>query len=292
MNALKCERAAAAALLCAAALLGSSCREAAAPSNAPAGVAAASPSPAAGAGDPFAGTLVDLSHPYDAQTIYWPTAEEFKLNKVAEGVTPQGYYYAANTFSTAEHGGTHIDAPVHFAEGHHTVDQIPLEQLIGQGVVVDVTAQCATNADYQINVADFERWEREHGELPRGAIVLLRTGYGKLWPDRKKYLGTDERGEAAVAKLHFPGLAPDAARWLASNRSIKAVGLDTASIDYGQSTQFESHRALFDKNIPALENLAPLDALPASGFHVVALPMKIGGGSGGPVRAVAFVTRR
>ncbi|MCM3900094.1 MAG: cyclase family protein, partial [Pyrinomonadaceae bacterium] len=103
------------------------------------------------------------------------------------------------------------------------------------------------------------------------------------------YLGTEERGAEAVAKLHFPGLHPDAARWLAANRSIKAIGLDTASIDFGQSTLFESHRILFDKNIPAFENVANLDRLPPKGFSVIALPMKIKGGSGGPLRIVAIL---
>jgi kynurenine formamidase len=235
------------------------------------------------------GRIVDLSHPFDAETVYWPTAETFRLEKDFEGVTEQGYYYAANKFSTAEHGGTHIDAPVHFAKGKHTVDQIPLEQLMGAAIIIDVSRECAANADYQINVADFQKWEKINGQLPKGVIVLLRTGYGKFWPDRKKYMGTDERGAAAVAKLHFPGLHPDAARWLVAHRSINAIGLDTPSIDYGQSTLFESHRILFEKNIPAFENLANLDQLPLKNFHVIALPMKIKGGSGGPLRVIAMI---
>ena len=241
------------------------------------------------ASDPFAGTLVDLSHAYDEQTVFWPTAEAFKLEKVAEGMTPQGYYYAANNFSTAEHGGTHLDAPVHFAAGRNSTDMVPLEQLMGAAVLVDVSEKCARDADYQVTSEDFAAWEREHGRLPDGSILLLRTGFGRRWPDRRSYMGTDERGPEAVPKLHFPGLHPEAARWLTRERSIKAVGLDTPSIDYGQSTLFESHRVLFDRNIPAFENLANLDRLPPKGFHVIALPMKIKGGSGGPLRAVAIV---
>ena len=251
--------------------------------------AALSPSCGREQPDPFAGTLVDLSHPYDEQTVFWPTAEGFRLEKVADGVTPQGYYYAANNFSTAEHGGTHLDAPVHFAEGRNTADRVPLEQLMGAGVVVDVSAKCERDADYQVSAEDFAAWEREHGRLPEGSILILRTGFGRRWPDRRSYMGTDERGPEAVAKLHFPGLHPEAARWLVQNRSVKAVGLDTPSIDYGQSKLFESHRVLSERNIPAFENLANLERLPARGFHVVALPMKIKGGSGGPLRAVAIV---
>ena len=239
--------------------------------------------------DPFAGRLVDLSHAYDEQTVFWPTAAGFRLEKVAEGVTPAGYYYAANNFSTAEHGGTHLDAPVHFAEGRHSADQVPLERLMGAGVLVDVSEQCARDADYQVTAEDFAAWEREHGRLPEGSLLLLRTGFGRRWPDRRSYLGTDERGPEAVARLHFPGLHPDAARWLVRERSVKAVGLDTPSIDYGQSKLFESHRVLFERDIPAFENLANLEQLPAKGFHLVALPMKIKGGSGGPLRAVAIV---
>lgn len=235
------------------------------------------------------GTIIDLSYTFDSETVYWPTAETFQLEKDFEGVTEKGYYYSAYKFAAAEHGGTHIDAPVHFAKGRNSVDQIPLEQLLGPAIVVDVARQCATNPDYQINVSDFQKWEKENGPIPRGSIVLLRTGFGKYYPDRKKYLGTEERGAAAVAKLHFPGLHPDAANWLAQSRSIKAVGLDTASIDYGQSTLFESHRALFEKGVPAFENVANLDKLPAKGFSIIALPMKIKGGSGGPLRIIAIL---
>jgi len=235
------------------------------------------------------GRIVDLSYAFDSSTVYWPTAEGFKLETDFEGMTDKGYFYSAYRYSAAEHGGTHLDSPVHFAKGHLSVDQLPLDQLMGAAVVVDVTSKCVNNADYLISVADLQEWERKNGKLDAGVIVLLRTGFGKYYPDRKKYLGTDERGADAVAKLHFPGLDPDAARWLTQNRSIKAIGLDTASIDRGQSSLFESHRVLFNKNIPAFENVANLDQLPVKGFSVIALPMKIKGGSGGPLRIVAIV---
>ena len=235
------------------------------------------------------GKIVDLTHAFDESTVYWPTAQPFKLDTDFEGMTDKGYFYSAYRYSAAEHGGTHLDSPVHFAKDRYTVDQIPLQQLMGAAVVIDVTKQAAANPDYQVSVADFQEWEKRNGRIQPGTIVFLRTGFGKHYPDRKKYLGTDERGDAAVAKLHFPGLDPAAARWLTQNRSIKAIGLDTASIDYGQSTLFESHRTLFEKNIPAFENVANLDQLPAKGFSVIALPMKIKGGSGGPLRIVALL---
>ncbi len=246
------------------------------------------PSPAAAPVFP-AGELVDLSHTYDKTTIFWPTAAAFALETVSAGMTPGGYYYAANNFSTSEHGGTHLDSPVHFAQGKPTVDQIPLTRLIGPAVVIDVTSQSDANADYLITIADIEAAERRDGAIPANAIVLLRTGFSRRWPDAAKYLGTAERGEAAVAKLHFPGLHPDTAKWLVANRPIRAIGIDTASIDHGQSTLYESHRALFANEIPVFENLTSLDRLPNRGAYVVALPMKIGGGSGAPLRAIAIV---
>jgi kynurenine formamidase len=235
------------------------------------------------------GDLVDLSHGYGAQTVFWPTAEGFRLEKVADGITAGGYYYAANNFFTAEHGGTHLDAPLHFAQGRQAVDEIPLERLVGPAVVVDIVAQSDRDADYQVSVNDLQAWEREHGQLPADAILLLRTGFSRRWPDAARYLGTAARGADAVAQLHFPGLHPDAARWLVANRPVKAVGIDTASIDFGQSTAFEAHRTLYEQNIPAFENLTMLERLPATGAFVVALPMKIEGGSGAPLRAIAIL---
>jgi kynurenine formamidase len=233
--------------------------------------------------------LVDLSYPFDAETVYWPTEEGFVLERGPAGYTDGGYYYAANRFRAAEHGGTHIDAPLHFAEGHQSVDAIPLERLIGAAALVDVSAACAADRDHAVSIADLESDEHLHGRIPDAAIVLLRTGWGERWPDRARYLGTSARGPAAVAELHFPGLGADAARWLLEQRHVQAVGLDTASIDPGVSTRFETHRLLFAHDVPALENLANLQQLPSRDFEVVALPMKIRGGSGGPLRAVAIL---
>ena len=242
------------------------------------------------AGERFpAGEIVDLSHPFDASTIYWPTSDTFRLEPVSIGMTPAGYYYASNNVFTAEHGGTHIDAPVHFAEGGTSVDEIPLTRLVGPAVLVDVSDHSEEDVDYQVTVEDLIEWEDRHGPIPSDAILLIRTGFSRHWPEAERYLGTDERGDEAVANLHFPGLHPDAARWLTDIRPVKAVGIDTASIDFGQSALFESHRILFASEIPAFENLTGLDRLPPTGAFVVALPMKIAGGSGGPLRAVAIL---
>lgn len=234
------------------------------------------------------GQWIDLSHDFSEETIYWVTAEPFKRTTVAEGKTDNGYYYSAYNYSAAEHGGTHIDAPVHFAEGKKTVDQIELDQLIAPGVKIDVSTKAA-DRDYQITADDIRNWETENGKIPEWCIVLFQIGFAAKWPNKKEYLGTDQRGEAVVKDLHFPGLHPDAAKWLVENRKIHAVGIDTASIDHGQSTSFGSHVALMTNNIPAFENVANLDRLPAKGFHIFALPMKIKGGSGGPLRIAAFI---
>jgi len=249
--------------------------------------------PQATSSGPFVGgEWIDLTHDFSADSLYWPTAQRFQLEVESRAFTGRGYFYAANRYRASEHGGTHVDAPIHFAEKGQTVDQIPIEQLIGAAVVIDVSAQAAENPDYQVTVADFEAWEKEHGRLPSGVIVLLRTGFARFWPEAKTYLGTEQRGAEAVPRLHFPGLHPDAARWLIANRPIKAIGLDTASIDYGQSKLFESHQILLGKNIPAFENVAALDQLPTTGALVLALPMKIKEGSGGPLRIVAWVPNK
>lgn len=238
------------------------------------------------------GKWVDLTHDFSEETIYWPTADTFKKTDVFHGHTEAGFYYAANNFSAAEHGGTHVDAPIHFYEGRHTVDQIPLEQLIAPGVVIRITNKVQANRNYQLSVQDILDWEKDNGEIPPGNIVLIDTGSSHLWPDKEKYMGTAERGEGAVAKLRFPGIHPDAAKFLAMERTIKAVGLDSPSIDYGGSKLFKTHQILFEQNIPGLENVANLDQLPLKGFTLIALPMKIKGGSGAPVRIVAFVANK
>jgi kynurenine formamidase len=230
---------------------------------------------------------VDLTHPFDAGTIYWPTEKGFQFAAGDNGPTAKGYYYAANRFTTAEHGGTHLDAPRHFSATGQTSDAIPVDRLVGEAVVIDVTRQAAASDVYEVTADDLVNWERAHGRQLVDVIVLLRTGWCARWGDRAAYLGTDVLGPGAVAQLRFPGLAPDAARWLVEHRRIKAIGIDTASIDHGPSTYFGAHVALCGADVPIFENIAMLDALPAEGAFVAALPMKIAGGSGGPLRIVA-----
>lgn len=233
--------------------------------------------------------IVDLTHSFGSDTIVWPTEQDFKLVVQHAEDTPSGYYYASNRMEMPEHGGTHIDAPVHFSRGKQTLDQIPVERLVGTGIRIDVTEPCVRDRDYRVTISDFEHWEEEHGRIPNDAIVLLHTGFARFWPERKNYLGTELRGQEGVRALHFPGLHHEAAAWLVRERQVKAVGIDTGSIDYGQSTKFETHVALLSNNVPVFENLNDLNDLPDRGFDVIALPMKIAGGTGGPLRIIAVV---
>lgn len=234
--------------------------------------------------------LIDLTWPFDERTLYWPTSPSaFELKQLSYGPTPGGWFYAANAICTPEHGGTHLDAPIHFAEGRKTADEIPLRQLIAPAIVIDVADKAANNADYRLTADDVRAWESAHGAIEPGTIVLLRTGWSARWPDRKAYFGDDTPG--ATDNLHFPSYGEDAARLLVE-RGVAALGVDTASIDYGQSRDFIVHRVANGENIPGFENVANLERLPARGAWVIALPMKIAKGSGGPLRIVAAVPRR
>lgn len=232
--------------------------------------------------------LIDLTHPLNAQTIYWPTAPSgFELKQLAYGPVPGGWFYSANAFAAPEHGGTHLDAPVHFSKSGLTADKVPLAQLVLPAVVIDISAQSARDVDYRLTPADITAFEQRHGRIPAGSAVLVRTGWDRRWPNRKEYLGDDTPGDAS--KLHFPSFGADAARLLIEERKVAAIGVDVASIDYGQSKDFQVHRLAAAHNVVGFENLRSLDSLPASGTLLIALPMKIEGGSGGPIRAIALV---
>jgi kynurenine formamidase len=230
--------------------------------------------------------LVDLTYPFNERTIYWPNAKGFVHRKDGWGKTPLGYWYAAGGFSTDEHGGTHIDSPIHFAQGKLTLEQIPVEKLAGPAFVVDITGPSTSNRDYQATPADVMAFEKQHGRIPAGAIVLFRTGWGKFWPDKKRYLGSDAAGD--TANLHFPGIRPDAAALLAT-RGIAGIGIDTASTDHGPSKRFDTHQVLSEANIYGLENVANLERLPAKGATLIVAPMKITNGTGGPTRILALL---
>lgn len=233
-------------------------------------------------------TVVDLTYPFDAKTLYWPNSPSgFELKVLSRGPTPGGYFYSSNLFTAPEHGGTHLDAPIHFFEKGLTVDQIPTRQLVAPAVVIDVTTRTSANPDYRLTVEDLRAWEAANGPIQSGAIVMLRTGWGKRYGDRKAYFGDDTPG--ATDKLHFPSYGADAVRVLVNERHVGAIGVDTPSIDYGQSSDFIVHQIAAAAGVPGLENVANLESVPIRGAWVVALPMKIGGGSGGPLRIIALL---
>ena len=244
--------------------------------------------PAAAQGlDIASAKFIDLTHKIDADTIFWPTeTKTFELIEEHKGLTERGFFYAANRFCSPEHGGTHIDAPYHFAKQGRTVAAIPIEQLAGPAVVIDIRVQAAKDPDYTLKPEDVAAWEAEHGPIPKGAIVLLRTGWSSRWPDKRAYLGDDTPGDAS--NLHFPSYGAEAARLLVK-RGVKVIGVDTASIDNGPSKDFLVHRIAGGANVVGLENVTNLDRVPATGAWVLALPMKIANGTGAPARVVALV---
>lgn len=229
--------------------------------------------------------LVDLSYVLDSSTVYWPTEKGFEHKKVGWN-SSEGFWLAMGEFASAEHGGTHLDAPVHFAEGQRTVDRIPLDGLIGPAMVIDITADANRDADYRLLPADITRFERENGPILAGAIVVVRTGWGKRWPEKKAYLGSDVAGDDK--NLHFPGISKDAATEFVK-KQVRGVAIDTASLDHGPSRDFIAHRTLLQSGIWGIENLANVDRLPATGAVLIAAPMKIGEGSGAPVRVLGVL---
>jgi kynurenine formamidase len=228
--------------------------------------------------------MQDLTYPFDEKTIYWPTEKGFSIQKVSYGMTDKGYFYSAFKFCMPEHGGTHIDAPRHFSKTGYTVDEIPLLQLKGAAVVIDVHAAVKKNRDYAIKVDDIRQFEQTHRALSNQDIVIFYTGWGRYWGDKRAYLGSDKAGD--VTHLHFPGLSKKAAEYLVW-RHVKGVGLDTPSLDVGVSQSFWAHRVLLGANIYGLENIANVEKLPALGSTLIVSPLKIKGGSGGPTRIYA-----
>lgn len=232
-------------------------------------------------------TLIDLTHSFSQETVYWPNNKHFQWEKTDWGMTPDGYWYASANFSASEHGGTHMDAPIHFGRDRNTVDQIPIDRLTGPAVVVDARPQCAANPDYELTVADLLTWEATYGRIQTGTLVLMHSGWGQRWPDAIGYLGSTTPNDPHT--LHFPGFSREAAEFLVRQRAVRGVGIDTASIDPGQSRDFPVHRVLNGADIYVLENVAALEQLPPQGMTVWALPIKIQGGTGGPVRIIAVL---
>jgi kynurenine formamidase len=224
--------------------------------------------------------VIDLGHPLRADDPSFDPKPTYQRSTIAT-IAKNGY--DSGSIRVDEHFGTHVDAPSHFAAGGWTVDQIPVERFRRPGVRIDVSKQAAGNADYQVTVADIKAFEARDGAIPSGSIVLIATGWDRFWPDRARYM--NEKGGVK----HFPGLTAEASTYLARDKRVAAIGIDTPSIDHGPSTKFEAHHASMALNVYHIENAARLTTLPASGFEVVVAPINIAGGSGGPARVFAFL---
>jgi len=236
------------------------------------------------------GRLLDMTYVYDENTIYWPNATPFKLTPEFHGMTEKGYWYAANFYAASEHGGTHADAPLHFAKDGRTIDQVPLEEWIGPAIKIDVREQCASDRNYLLSVEDIKKWEKKYGRIPSGAWVIMYTGIDtQFYPDRKKVLGTDKKGLEAIPELSFPAFSRESAEFLTKARKIRGIAIDTPSIDYGKSTEFWVHRVICGADKLALENIARLDKLPVKGATLYVIPMPIKGGTGAPARVFAII---
>ena len=227
-------------------------------------------------------TLLDLTHTLDETTFCWPGDRAFQREEAC-GATPAGHWYTVGSFGASDHSGTHMDGPVHFSQGQAAIDKISLEQFISPAVVVDMAEACAADPDYELSCSDLAAWEAAHGPIPAGAVVLARSGWSERWPDRRRYLGSESAND-----FHFPGVAPNAAKLLVGRR-VHGVGIDTASLDHGPSQDYPTHRILGGAGVYGLENLANLHLLPAAGATVIALPLKIGNGSGAPARVIAIL---
>lgn len=241
-------------------------------------------------GQVFKDKLLDMSYAFDESSIYWPTAKSFNLDKVSRGISEGGWWYASNEFSASEHGGTHVDAPIHFAQNGRTIDQIPLLEWIGPAVKIDVSEKCAKNRDYLLSTADIRDWEMKYQKIPDEAWVIMHTGIGtRYYPEKKKVLGTDKTGAEAIAELSFPGFSPESVEFLLKDRNIKGIAIDTPSIDCGKSKDFKVHQILLAADKLALENIANLDKLPAHGATLYVIPMLIKEGTGAPARVFAIL---
>jgi kynurenine formamidase len=225
--------------------------------------------------------VLDLSYAINDKLVPWPGDENFFEAKVNATIEKNGYF--TRSFWMLEHYGTHLDAPAHFPPGKATVDQIPVKQLMGPAVVLDARAEGAKDADYQLPAAGVEEWEKRHGRIPEGAIVVLRTGWASRWPDAKRYRNQDAQG-----KMHFPGFSTGVAKLLIE-RKVSGLGCDTMSVDYGASGDFAVHRLALGAGLYHLENLADLSEMPENGAFLIAAPIKLEGGSGGPVRVFAVL---
>lgn len=225
--------------------------------------------------------VIDLTYAINDHSPAWPG--DVHPFEAVINASPEKQGYFTRKFTMLEHYGTHMDAPAHFPPGKATVDLIPVHQLFGPAVVIDIRDKVSSDMDYRLTTEDVEAWETAHGRIPSGAIVMLRTGWAARWPDAARYRNIDSSGA-----MHFPGYSVAAAELLIA-RGVSGLGIDTISIDYGPSKNFEVHRTTLPAGLFQLENLTNLDQMPETGAFIIAAPIKLEGGSGGPCRVFAIL---
>lgn len=233
----------------------------------------------------FSGELevIDLTHALSTDAVYWPGSEVSPFEYEAVATQPSGAV-SMGAYSTPEHHGTHIDAPIHGGDNLPTVDQLTAADLFGPVAVIDVSAQSAADPDYAVSRDDLLAWEARNGRLPDGVIVLMRSGWSEKYADAAAYRNQDDDG-----RMHFPGFSEAAARFLIDEREIRGIGADTLSVDPGAGRGFPAHGVVNGSGKFHLENVANVHLLPEAGAYLIVAPIKIAGGSGGQVRVFAIL---
>jgi len=227
-------------------------------------------------------TVVDLSHVLNSKTPDFFGDHDIYHFEHKTLVKDSGY--STGTFQTPEHFGTHVDAPVHFAKGSESLDQISIKRLVVPAVVIDIRKQVETNPDCMLTESMIEDWEKEHGRIPDNAAVLLLTGWSKRWDSEQQYRNPDSKNQ-----MHFPSYSGEAVKFLIEKRKVNAIGVDTLSIDPGVSTTYPVHKISAQNNVYGIENLNNLDQLPAKGILLFCGPLALEGGTGCPARVVAMI---
>jgi len=235
------------------------------------------------------GHWVDLTHELTNDIPEFPMSQPFVHTPGFVGINRDGVFMATNNYSSSEHIGTHLDAPIHFHEAGKSIEQLGVDRVMGNAIVIDVKGKVADDPNYLIAVVDILDWEKAHGQIPDDSIVLFNTGLSNVWPDAGKYLGTDKRGIEGVAELQHAAIHRDTAVFLTENREIKSIGIDSVSFDNSLQEKSDAHRIFFQNDIPGVENIANLDLLPPKGAYIIGLPMKIKNGSAAPIRIIAFI---
>ncbi|MBR3121792.1 MAG: cyclase family protein [Oceanobacillus sp.] len=239
--------------------------------------------------------VVDLTHVLNEETPVISLPDPFVDTKgfVIEQISKyddNGPFFYWNNISLGEHCGTHFDAPVHWISGkdHQTVDQIHVKKLIGEACVIDIKKKCQEDPDYCLTIEDIKEYEKKYGEISAHSWVLIYTGWGEYIDDHDKFFNIGEDGQP-----HTPGTTVEAAKFLANERNILGVGVETVGTDAGIaatfSTPFPNHYYMHEANKYGLASLTNLDKISPRGSILIASPLKIEGGSGSPMRVLALV---